>query len=332
MLKKIVTALVVLFVVVLAAAIGLGGPKWPPPMASISDPFKAVDFSTLPPMQRYRAADGASLAYRRYATAPATAAGAGKGSVVLVHGSSGNSSAMHALASAFAAAGYDAYALDMRGHGESGPGGRIAFVGQLESDVEAFMRAAAPPQPATLAGFSAGAGFVLRFAGSPAQALFHDYLLMAPFISQEAPNYRPAGGGWVDVGVPRIVALALLNAVGVRWLNDLPVTRFAVQDNARASLTPEYSYTLAVNFRPQRDYAANMRAVRQPCAVVAGVDDEVFDSSKVEGIVRGLGLDWPVVLVNGVGHIPLTLDRRGHNAAVAEVDALRRSTAPSASK
>jgi alpha-beta hydrolase superfamily lysophospholipase len=110
---------------------------------------------------------------------------------------------MHVMAKAFAAAGYTGYALDIRGHGGSGTRGHIAYVGQLEDDLEDFVSSVKPDKPATLVGFSSGGGFVLRFAGSTRQKLFSSYLLLSPFISQEAPTYRPNSGGWVSVGIPR---------------------------------------------------------------------------------------------------------------------------------
>ncbi len=69
----------------------------------------------------------------------------------------------------------------------------------------ALIALAAIAQPATLAGFSSGGGFALRFAGSDRQKLFSNYLLLSPFISQNAPTYRPNSGGWVSVGLPRFV-------------------------------------------------------------------------------------------------------------------------------
>ena len=166
----LVTTLVVVAVLVAAfgLAIALGGPgEPPPPMSSISDPFKNVDFSDLPERSHFRARDGAMIAFRAY---PAIG-DAIKGSVVLVHGSSASSSSMHVMAKSFAAAGYSAYALDIRGHGQSGAKGHIAHIGQLEEDMEDFARAIKLAQPSTLVGFSSGGGFVLRFAGSPRREL-----------------------------------------------------------------------------------------------------------------------------------------------------------------
>ncbi|AKJ31420.1 alpha/beta hydrolase [Caldimonas brevitalea] len=318
-LLKTLVLIVLVAVAALAAAIVFGGPASPAAMQSINNPFRAVDFSDLPPLQRFRGNDGASLAYRRYrATGSAL-----PGSVVLVHGSSGNSSSMHVLAKGYAGAGYDTYALDMRGHGESGTRGRIDDIGQLEEDLGAFVAAVQPPRPSTLVGFSAGGGFVLRFVGGARQDVFQSCLLLSPFLSQDAPTYRPKSGGWVEVGVPRVVALSVLNQIGLKAFNHLPVAQFAVSEEAKRFLTPQYSFALAANFRPHRDYAADIRGVKRPCAVLAGADDEVFYTEKLAAEFRAQGQDWPVTLLPGVGHVNLTLDPGAVKAAVTAVQGLQ---------
>jgi alpha-beta hydrolase superfamily lysophospholipase len=206
MLKRALIIGLGLVLVIFALAIIFGGPGTPHPMGSITDPFNSVDFSDLPQLSRFTARDGTQLAYRSYA--PATSAPS-QGSVVLIHGSSATSSSMHPMAKELSAAGFTTYALDIRGHGGSGDKGQIGYIGQLEDDLTDFMRAVSPPAPVTLAGFSSGGGFALRFAGSSGQDLFKSYLFLAPFLSQNAPSIRPAGGGWASVGVPRIVALSI---------------------------------------------------------------------------------------------------------------------------
>ncbi len=305
-----------LLAVALAAAIVFGGPAEPPPMASISDPFKNVDTSDLPVLRRFAARDTTPLAFRSYL--PATP----RGSVVLVHGSSAESQSMHLLAKALSGAGYATYALDMRGHGASGTKGQIDHVGQLEDDVEDFMRALQPLRPATLIGFSAGGGFVLRFAADARQRLFDNYLLLSPFISQNAPTYRPDSGGWVSVGVPRIVGLSLLNAVGVHALDTLPVTRFALNDYGMAHLTPAYSFALAWNFRPLPDWRASIQAATMPMALVAGSDDEAFHADRFEALFADAGRPIAVTLVPDVGHIGLTLETAAATAILATLEEL----------
>lgn len=314
-------ALAVVVVLILAAAIAFGGPRPLPTMASINNPFKSVDVSGLPPLSHFKAEDGTSLAYRFYLSSKQGS----RGSVVLVHGSSARSDSMHTLAMAFANAGLSAFALDIRGHGDSGRKGQIDYVGQLEDDLDAFVRVVQPPKPSTLVGFSAGGGFVLRFAGSKRQTEFESYLLLSPFLSQDAPNYRPGSGGWVDVGIPRVIAISMLNSVGVRAFNRLPVTSFALSPEAKAFLTPEYSFALATNFRPHTDYLADIRSANQPCTVLAGTKDEAFLTEKLEAIFRAQGKDWPVHLLPGIGHIPLTLEPAAVEAAVQAVRVMQRS-------
>ncbi len=320
MKRLFVTILVI--VAVLAAAFGLaiafGGPGEPSPMSSISDPFKKVDFSDLPELSHFAARDGANLAFRAY---PA-ASDAIKGSVVLVHGSSATSSSMHVMAKGFAAASYTAYALDIRGHGGSGAKGHISYIGQLEDDLEDFGRATKLAQPSTLIRFSSGGGFVLRFAGSPRQKLFADYLLLSPYISHDAATSRPSSGGWVSVGVPRIIAISILDGFGVRAFGDLPVIRFAVTEENKNLLTPQYSFALAQNFQPERDYQASIRAMTRPVRIVVGQDDQLFYADKFATVFKAAGKDVPVTILPGIDHISLTLDPVAIRAAIATVETM----------
>src|ERR1700761_7240643 len=70
-----------------------------PELTSISKTARAVDRSTMPPLSHFSARDGTMLAYRHYA-----ARGPASGKIaIVVHGSSGSSVAVHALADALAA-------------------------------------------------------------------------------------------------------------------------------------------------------------------------------------------------------------------------------------
>jgi alpha-beta hydrolase superfamily lysophospholipase len=229
---------------------------------------------------------------------------------------------MHVMAKSFAAAGYAAYALDIRGHGQSGAKGHIAYIGQLEDDLEDFVHSTKLAQPSTLAGFSSGGGFVLRFAGSPRQELFSNYLLLSPWISQDAATLRPGSGGWATVGVPRIIAIAVLNGFGMHAFDDLPVVRFAVDERDKGLLTPQYSFALAQNFRPERDYQANIRAIRQTLRVLVGQNDDVSYADRFAAVFKTAGKDVPVTVLPGIDHISLTLDPVAVQAAIAAVESM----------
>ena len=307
---------------VFGLAIGFGGPGQPAPLPSINDPFKTIDYSDLPPVQRYTARDGAELGFRAYASPGGTV----RGSVVLIHGSSASSNSMHALAKGLAQGGYTAYALDMRGHGVSGSKGQIAYIGQLEDDLADFMEAVKPVAPATLLGFSSGGGFALRFAGDSRQKLFDNYLLLAPYLHYRAPTVRPRSGGWVSVGMPRMIALTVLNRLGITAFNGLPVIAFALDAHAQKFLTPNYSFALMQNFQPRDDYRAGMRAARQPMEVLVGAQDELFQADRFAEAFRDAGRPLRVTLVADTGHIALTLKPEAIQAALA---ALARLDAPS---
>ncbi len=186
----------ILMLLLVAAALVWGGPGTPAPIASINDPFKSVDFSYMPAMKNYQGADGVKLFYREYAPQSDNL----KGSAVLVHGSSASSDSMHPMATALAAAGVHVYALDIRGHGASLPKGQIAYIGQLESDLQMFVQAVQPPSPSTLIGFSSGGGFVLRIAASEMQSAFDSYLLLAPFLGHNSNSKSISGTGY-GVGI-----------------------------------------------------------------------------------------------------------------------------------
>ncbi|MGF6773474.1 non-heme chloroperoxidase [Paraburkholderia sp. GAS199] len=317
----IVMPLVVLcgLLAVIALALALGGPKRPPPLASINDPFKSVDTSDLPALRYFTARDDTPLAYRRYAGALART----RGSVTLIHGSSATGVSMHSLAKALAAAGYDVIVPDMRGHGASGDKGRIAYIGQLEDDLSDMLDELQPLAPRTLLGFSAGGGFALRFAGDARQLAFDRYVLLAPFLHQSAPSTRKAVGGWAHVGLPRTIALVMLNGLRIRAFNHSPTIAYALTPEATAKLTPQYAYSLMQNFRPHDDYRADIRAMRQPLEVLVGADDEVFLADTFAPVFADAGRVVPVTIVPGVGHIGLTLDPAALATIVGVVDGQR---------
>lgn len=304
-------ALLVIAAVALALAIILGGPRRPEPWPAMTAPFNALDLRDLPEPSFYAARDGAPLAYRHY---PATASA--KGSAVLIPGSAGHSSTLHALAKALGAVGFDVYALDMRGHGLSGTIGRIDYIGQLEDDLCDFLAAVSAPAPRMLVGFSSGGGFALRFAASR-RGGFDRALLLAPFLGPDAPTVRADRGRWVGVGLPRAVAILGLNRLGIRVFNRLPVLAFALDDESRRTMTATYDFALAENFRPHAACAADIRAVELPMRVVVGSEDEIVHPDRLEDAFKGARLPVPVTVVPNMGHIGLVTAERGIAAVVA---------------
>lgn len=304
------------------AALWLGGPTEPPVITDMTQAFRKVDYRGVPPLSRYTAKDGTSLAYRQYAPR-----GTARGSVVLVHGSSATSKSMHPMAQALEAAGYAVYALDIRGHGDSGTKGHIDRLGQLEDDLVDFMAQAKPAQPSTLAGFSSGGGFVLRIAAGQQAQSFQSFLLLSPYLHFDAPTQRKDSGGWARVGVPRLIALSLLNGAGVTQLNGLTITRFGIDPDNADLLTAQYDFNLSANFGPPTDYRAAIRSVAQPTMVLAGEKDEAFYANEFQGVFASAPGLVGVRLIPATNHAGLILDPEPLRQAVDAVRKLQTAAA-----
>ena len=129
---------------------------------------------------------------------------------------------MHALAKALRDAGVSTYALDIRGHGGSGRRGDIDYIGQIDDDLDDFVTSLGPARPdqvRTLVGFSAGAGFTIRFAGGRYGELFDRYVFLSPILPG-APTLRPNAGSWTNISIPRVVTIAALDSLGIHAFDD----------------------------------------------------------------------------------------------------------------
>jgi non-heme chloroperoxidase len=306
MKRKYLIALSALPAVAMAAlggAIAFGTAEPPPPLASVYDNVRRMDRSDLPPLERYLARDGAKLAYRAYP-------GGSERVAVLIHGSTGNSGNMNGLAKTLLAGGATVYALDIRGHGDSGRRGDIDYIGQLDDDLADFMAAIRPRHPGasfTLIGFSSGGGLTLRMAGGRYGDLFDRYILLAPYLGFRLPTSRPDGGGWAAPYLPRAIALTLLDRVGVHWFEGLPIVAFARRPDP-AEPVPTYSFRLALNFAPHADALADVRAARKPIALLVGSADDEMVADRYAPLLQPLRPEMPIDVVEGVGHMGMTID------------------------
>jgi alpha-beta hydrolase superfamily lysophospholipase len=315
-LKAVVWGLAVVGLAGLVLAGLIASPvRQPPELTSISKTARAVDRSTMPGIERFHARDGTELAYRHYPPrSPATGQLA-----IVVHGSSGSSIAVHALAKTLAERGVETFAPDMRGHGASGTRGDIAYLGQLEDDLSDFVgeiRKANPVAPLTLICHSAGGGFALRVAGSPIQNLFVRTVLLAPYLGYDAPSSRQDAGGWASPDIPRFIGLTALRRLGIVCCESLPTIAFAVPPNASQILASTYSYRLMRNFGSSRDYREDLAAAGKPVALFAGAADELMFPDRYRDAV---GQRAPVRLIDGVNHMGIVSDPAAVSVIADEV-------------
>ena len=291
----------------------------PAEMRSVSESAKGIDWSTLPPLERFQARDGTWLGFRHYAPkGTATDRGA-----IFIHGSSGSSATVnHALTHAIASRGVETWALDMRGHGASGTRGDIGYVGQLEDDLVDFVaqvRKSAPDLPLTLIGHSAGAGFSLRVAATPImQDLFVRTVLIAPYLGYDAPTNKPHSGGWANADVPRLLGLAALRKLGVDCCAQLPVLAFAAPPNSERILVPAYSDRLMRNFAT-RGYRLDLAAVTHPMTIFGAAEDEMMISDKYAEAVQAVRPSVDVKVIDGINHMGMVTNPKAVSAIAEDV-------------
>ncbi|HSZ88449.1 MAG TPA: alpha/beta fold hydrolase [Acetobacteraceae bacterium] len=307
-----------LIVAAVAALTGLiicGTASPPRELTSVSDPMRHIDFSNLPKLQQFHARDGQALSYRVYP-------GAGPDVIVLIHGSSGESSGMHAVAMAMNSTGDTIFVPDLRGHGHDGRAGDIDYIGQLDDDLAdlvGVVRSRHPSGNLILVGHSSGGGFVFRIAEGPYAPLFNRFVLLSPTMPYDAVTYRPHVGGWAAPFVGRIVALKILNRLDMPWFNGLTAVAFAVDPHASVPLDAAYSYRLVADFGAPPDALGRLAAVHQPLAIVIGADDELFYADRYGPLIHAVRQDVPVTLVPGVSHMGMVTDPRALDASVAAI-------------
>ncbi len=304
-------------------AFGTGAP--PKPLASIGDPFKKVDFSALPAVEEIPARHASPIAFRHW---DAASPGKPERVVIAIHGSSASSSSLHPLAQALQAKGFTVYAPDIRGHGDTGTRGDIDYASELDDDLADFVAAVKQRHPdaeLTLTGLSSGGGFALHAAATPLGAAFARVVLLSPFLGPRAPTVKQSEtNAWAKVYLPRLIALAVLDRLGIHAFEHLPVVAFAVLPEQAEFLAPTYSFLLVRAFGTE-DYSADLRNAKAPLAVVVGSNDELFDASRFAPTIEAIRPDTPVVIVPGPDHVGLALDPRAVPAIAA---ALRGDEAP----
>ena len=318
----IILCAVVIVIAALAAMIAFGAGARPVPLATISDAFEKADFGTLPPLEILPGRNGA-IAFRVWRASPRVMQR--ELAVIAIHGSSATSHSLHPLAKALSAEGMTVYAPDIRGHGGTGRRGDIDDAGQLDGDLADLAAAVKARQPAAalvLLGFSSGGGFALHIAGSAAGKKFARTVLLSPMLGPYAPTARPGKSPWVTPYIPRIVAITLLNRLGIHAFDHLPALAFGIPPARADLLTGVYSFRLMRAFG-SLDYAADLKNAATPLAIVAGEKDELFFADKFEPTVKAVRADVPVTIVPGLNHIDIVTDSRAVPAIAAAVRGAR---------
>ena len=306
-----------LIVLGFAAMLVLGAAGPPPMLASVNGPLDGVDLSDLPAIETIPARKGGAIAFRRWGVAAST----DDPTLILIHGSALSSTSLHPLGKALAAAGVAVYAPDIRGHGQTGRKGDIDYRGQLDDDIADFVamvKSARPGSQLVLAGFSGGGGFALHAAALPQGDTFARVVLLSPMLGIRAPTVKSGGDEWARPFIPRILALLVLNRLGIHAFDYLPVIAFAIPPERADILTGSYSFRLLRNFTTA-DYAADLKAAPSRIAVFVGEKDELFNAELFAPTVQAVRADAKVTVIPGINHIELTTDPRAVPVIVASI-------------
>jgi pimeloyl-ACP methyl ester carboxylesterase len=150
-----------------------------------------------------------------------------------------------------------------------------------------------------LLGFSAGGGFVLRFAGDARASLFDRFILVSPGLLALT---RPNGGGLVSVALPRMMVLQGLSRLGIDAFDHLPVIAFGVSPEPRYGLTRVWTYRMARSFNARQTFLKDLQHAPGPVIVLAGAADEVLFTDKYEALLRPARPDIDITLLPGFNH------------------------------
>ncbi|MFC5469323.1 alpha/beta hydrolase [Cohnella suwonensis] len=237
-----------------------------------------MNSTMLPPIRTYEARDGKSLCYRHYRADSDKL-------IVLLHGISEDGQYLHPLAEFVSRRNLAQVVVpDLRGYGlHPVRRGDVEYIGQHDDDIEdlvqRLMREEGAPSRLILAGHSGGGANVIRLALHKKLAReTHAYLLLAPAVHPKAPiNHKKNPWSTIQLRMPRLVALTMLNAAGIRLMNGMTVMindKPIAQRHGRETL--ELSYRLLMSRTPKAKYERNLKAMSQPTLVLVGEKEEVF--------------------------------------------------------
>ncbi len=230
--------------------------------------------------------------------------------LILIHGSGSESRYLASLASSIAEAKIATVLTpDLRGHGENdGKRGDVDYIGQLENDLDdliMYSKQNLGAERIILAGHSSGGGFVLRFIGNPKNTKVDEAIMLAPYLGYDAPTVKPNSGGWVTVALKRIIGLSMLNKLGIKLLNGLPVLFFnrpeAYDDKLQV---PSYSFRMTINFTPE-NYKEDINHIDIPCLVLVGAQDESFYPEQFQLAFEPAKKFVKTEILDGTSHLSL---------------------------
>lgn len=239
--------------------------------------------------------------------------------IVLVHGIAAAGERWNNPAGLLAeAVGAQVFVVDLRGHNESS--GRrydVDRIGQYEDDLAqiiATIQSTRSGGRVWLAGHSMGGGIALRYALKADRPRVSGYMLFAPVFGP-GPTALPEApaDSVLRIDQMRMTGLVLLNLVGIRAFNHLPVAYL----NAPPDF-PAYSFAAMASVLPLPPKSAGdgLDAMESPFLIVVGADDAAVRAEGYRDVTASHD-GGRVEIRPGLGHDSL-LNDRGTYAVVAQ--------------
>jgi pimeloyl-ACP methyl ester carboxylesterase len=119
------------------------------------------------------------------------------------------------------------------------------------------------------------------------------------------------------VALPRVVALSILDGIGLSWFQGLPAIHFATQAKADDRRTPVYSFRLMASLQLGRDWRAVLARIKAPTRIVVGTNDELFNADQFQPMVQAINPRIGVTVVPGHGHLGMIADPAAVDAVAA---------------
>ena len=255
--------------------------------------------------QHYKARDNSKLFYRYIR-------GSSAETIVLLHGSGTEGRYLIPLAKKLnTELNITVIIPDLRGHGYSrgSTPGDINYLGQLEHDLEdllSHIKSSYANAKVILAGHSSGGGLAVKYGGNNLNQ-FDGAILLAPYLGYQAPTVRKNSGGWVQVAKLRYAGLAMLNNIGITFLNHYQVLFFNRPTKVASELQLEsYSYQLNESFSPQ-SYATDLSNYKSPMLLLVGELDEAFYPNEFKKVLEINAPHADFHLVKNTKHLNLPL-------------------------
>ncbi|MCG2589999.1 alpha/beta hydrolase [Rhodohalobacter sulfatireducens] len=281
-------------------------PEFENPPATTMDPKAFADLGFEQPNSFeeafFEASDGETLFTRHFSSESNT-------TILLSHGVLGDSYLFNKLSGLLReATGAEVYAMDIRGHGQSGGRpGDVDYIGQYEddlADVVTHIKKEKPDHKIIIAGHSMGGGISLRYAMRDDFPEVDGYLLTAPTLGHTNPTMRTAPADpdeskepFLKLHIERIIGLSMLNSVGNHEFDSLNVLFFNLPENSPVT---KYSHRSNVSNAPA-DYRDGLRAVNKPLLIIVGTEDEVMEAAKFQPVMEQYS-EGELLIVEGATH------------------------------